>query len=215
MTNIKSVADHLSRAVELGREIGRIGSDRMWHGLSRNAWTIACLRLGGWTSLEAMAAARARLEQYPHLRRETSILAELWRRGGQDRPALSPIFTDAEREGLTAAYHERLHAGLSPAECSAIAAMLCAEARPDSTFGGLEFWTDLDAKLAPLERELAHLDQVLARLVSIAAIEWRNNVPTLSAEGIVVPINETSARMIATEFAVQARLRIHETPLAA
>lgn len=157
-----SVQELLGRAVALGQERARIRMDAGLHKLSREAWIAHCLELGGFADVEELQAARAKAESFPHLGREVRVRAEMWWRNGQDRPGVWQGFADGTGD-RAAPYCERLVAGVTVEQCSAIAAFIVTEMAAPEHFGRLTTFAELDTMLAAIDAELAELDAQLYR----------------------------------------------------
>lgn len=199
MAKSNSVADMLARAAGIGAQLGAIHADAGLHKLSTKAWRRLSLDLGGFADVDELEAVRAKLVDYPYLRREIELRDELFWRNGQDRPAAWAGFSDGD--AMPAAYAERRLAGLTVEQASALAAFRVTELAPPEHFGRLDSFEELDAMLQPLHRELGELDQALAAEVRLADLLWQAGRPHVGAAGRLVGVDETSATRLASAVA--------------
>ena len=199
----------LARAIAIGQELGRIHRDASLHSLSKEAWVRLCGQLGGCRDLAALEALVAKCRRWPSLWSEIQIRAKLWMDGHQDRPA---IWSGFGPRGDQASYAERLAAELTIEQCSAVAALVCAEMRDPSTFGALSDWSDLDALTGPRLRELVELDRELAATFRLADAEWDGSAPVIRYDGYVLALGPGSVNRIASDLAEMARLHDAHDP---
>lgn len=200
-----SVQELLGRAVALGQERARIRMDAGLHKLSKQAWIQHCLELGSFADVDALQAARAKAETLPHLGREIRVRAETWWRNGQDRPAPWSGFDDGD--GRTAMYVEKLHSGLSTAECSAIAAYIVVEMAQDGHFGRLGTFAELDAMLAAIDEELVEIDEELVEAVRLSDLAFEGGRTGLSLGGHGFVGLDQGSRTLATAAAAMVAER--------
>lgn len=212
---IQTVSDRLDRALEIGRELLGIHLDPGLHSLSRQAWQRQSLDLGRFSSAADLQACRTKIANTrPYLHAEIEIRGKLWAGSHQDRPAIYHGFAQGDGP-MAAAYAERLAGGLSVEQCSAIAAWRCGEMRPDTAFGKLESFSDLQALLEPRQIELAQLDQQLSAMILLCMLSWSPTGPMLRHAGHELLIDAGNATALATGLAELVQRQPAQLPAAA
>lgn len=196
-----TVAQALARAVAIGAELQRIDQDPGLHRLSAAAWRRLSLELGGFKDAGKLEAVRCRLAGLPYLQREVVTRGELFMRNGQDRPAPWSGFAHGHGD-MAAAYSERIMAGLTVEQCSAVACWHVLELAPAEHWGRLGDFAELEAMTGPLHAELVALDRQLFADVGLGDLAWRGSRPCVAHEGyVVVVVDEGSASRLASAVA--------------
>lgn len=206
MAKPTTVADLIARAVTIAEQIEAIEGDTGLQRLSRKAWLAKAKELAGGADLEQV---RAKAGGRRHLLALVEQTAELQLRAGQDRPAVAHIFDDPQRE--PGAFSERLAAGISLEEASALVALRVAEMRPAEAWGRLDDFGQRDAALAPLRDELRlQLDQRLAVDTRVADLAWMpSGAPAINLPGGgQLMISEENATMLASAAAAMVRIQL-------
>jgi hypothetical protein len=189
----------LQRAVELGRELARLGDPHV-RRFTRQAWERQVLALCGVASLEELAPIRARMEAKPRLWAHAALLAELTIRDRHHAPSLH-AFDDVERHPVVA--YALLAAGVTPEEASAVVGSLVLEAAAPSWFGEAETGAEADQAEAGVRTELERLDGELAATLRLIDVAWQDGRPMLVVASCWLPIPD--ARRIASDIADRSR----------
>lgn len=195
----KSVPTMLQRAVELGRDLARLGDPQV-RRFTRQAWERKTLELCGAASLEELAPIRARMEAKPRLWAHAALLAELTIRDRHHAPSLH-AFDDVERHPVVA--YALLSAHTTPEEASAVVGSLVLEAAAPSWFGEAETGEEADQGEAAVRTELERLDTMLFDTLRLADVSWQDGRPMLVVGGSWLPIPD--AKRIASDIADRSR----------
>lgn len=194
-----TVAGMLRRAVAIGDRLREIHDDPNLHFLSRRAWIQHAHDLAGNADLDAL---QERITDRRHLLATIEQTALHWLQAHQDRPAIAHILDDPERD--PGAFSERLAAGLSLAEGSALVSARFAELAPAARWGTLAKWSDLDDLIRPLRRELADLDATIAQNLLVSDLVWQRGKPTVVTGDQVVGVDENTVGRLASTLAEAA-----------
>lgn len=196
----RTVAGMLARAAQIGAEMDAILGDVGLQKLSRNAWLGMAAELADGADLGGL---RELIASMPYLNRVVHGTAAHWLRTGQDRPVPEGVFLNGEGE-YAPSYAERIVAGLSVEQCSAVAAAIFAETAPPERWGRLGGFDEVPALIEPLRAELEQLDEELRASLLVADLRWEAGRPTLTAGGVTLVLNESSAGAVANAFAAEA-----------
>ena len=148
-----------------------------------------------------------------HLMRLVDLIADDRVRLGADHPAhpaIEPILDEPDRE--PGAFAERLAAGLSLEEASALIGLRIAEKVDSRFWGRLADFGEVADLLAPLRGELLALDQQLAGQIKVGDLAWyRDGRPLIRLPGGgQLIVSGDNYATLATAAAALTRLRLIE-----